>query len=1372
MRKLHYYLPFILLFAFSGPFSCSGGGCSEIEPLDSPLPPSQVIENGVQIRITQTGFDTIKTILPQFVEGELGHIPFIPGFWVGDSGHSYGIDFCPLGCGIDISNVDLNFTLKDNTDDSNNITQCKDGIMSQSDCDEVWADVDTNIYLGFDIDVYFAGANITDNCEIDIGFQNDPFEGTIALGLRTRPEDGYLRMDINSVTRLDLGGLSASLEDCIPIVDDFLNALILDNIGQYIEMVQAFVGDAIVDWVANNIVIPLLQPTIDKLIPDVGLEGQIDVGKFLADAGFTGVKGNLEMKMISGGYVDIKNGGITAGIITGFNSDSDPDTRGETLDSYGVAEHSQGSRCIPPIATHSLSNAGLTTVSGVAGASMDRQKTFTKPIITEYNGQFDQAYLKFENGDMADISIAITKDMLNLAGFHFVNSGALCISLGTEQNELVKVGTFSVLIPSMAEIIDRKAGDAPLILEIRPQTAIQFDIGMGGDSASSLIDVYLQDFQIDLYPFVNGRYARALTLALDMHLQMDLEEGVDEEGNVTVMPVLRPVDENLITARILNSELIRENPEDIEAIFPSILAMIMPMLTGALQPIPMPNYEITKLNSNGQYLTWKIVQLDNLEFKATTAQDALLINAKVISKNPGTKKLDMYPHQFNAAVTGVKNYSPERLRNTLKGLDDAWPKVTISIEGQDGEYQYRLNKGTWSHFHRANELEITDYALFLQGKHRIDIRGRKTDSPRTLNLNHIELEFIMDSVAPTVYAETEGSEITLVGNDFVTPREDLKYSILEGEKWSDWSTFNVITSTYADKWSTAGILKVRVKDETGNVGTYDIPVLRNTPKMEENWYGFGCSSSGKNQSSSIPVFLIGLAFFAAFKLRRRFLIPGIVLIAVMALATGCADNKKSDNNNTNPSCQIDDDCAGISCPDDEIALCIGGFCDCVDDIPWGIPGPHSSITVIGSYAWVSGYNMTYGDLMLSQVLVSDSEPTMIRPQDWFFVDGVPAGPVALPQSDVRWGISAPGQDVGEYTSIGKLSINQPIVAHRNTTTGSLRITYTTDGTNFVSYDLDDGGDPTGTDFGSAGFFNHLSIRDSDSAPGIVYMVNNIPNAAGTGLTSEIRFAQANVPLPMSPTDWSFYTVESVDYPFPDMNAVIDDWPQGTGLFVHHSRFEDGRVSISWYDQYEGALKFSYQEVVGGDFTEPMIIAEGSDTSLPRGLFATHSINGQNQESVHFLYQDSLQKTLWFSTLNLSTMEIEEVLMDDGFRVDDGPNQEGLPMPVQHYFGADCAIETAGSKIWTLWQDSTTQELFIAEYDAAAAEPAWAVSVLRGGEDPYEGSFGFYIDTEIRGERLYISNYAVNLHAQPDILGNPALRYFVEIYSIYTGIVGK
>ena len=1386
MKRFSTSLAFSLLFLFSALPGCSGGGgCSQIEPPPATIPPSQVVENGLQVRITEDGFETIKTILPQFVEGEFGHLAFIPEFWVGSSDRQYGIDFCSLGCGVDISRVDLDFDVVDNTQDSNNIDQCRDGIFAETTCDEIWVDLEANIYLAFTVDVFFMGNNITSQCEIDVGFQNEAFQGTVAMGLRTRPNDGQLRMDINSITDIDLGGLGISLENCIPILEDFLNALILENIGQYIEMIQAFVGNAIVEFIANEVVIPLLQPTIDKLFPDpMGLEGQMNVGAFMADAGFMGVDSMLELKMVSGGFVDIKNRGITAGVITGFNSDSDVLSRAESKNEFNVAEHTQGARCVPPIATFDFAQQGLGLVTGVSGASADRLKTFTRQIIQEFSGSFDQAYLKFGDNTPADVGIALTKDFLNLLGFHLVNSGTLCLTVGTEQSPLLKVGAFSVLIPSLAELIDPTVGDAPLQLVIRPQTALEFTIGQGTGTETPLIDVLMRDFQIDVYPFVNGRYARALTLALDMHLEIDLEEGVDPlTGNVTVMPLLRPVDASKISARVMNADLIRENPEDVAAIFPSILGMIMPMMSGALQPIPMPTYDITKMNQNGDYLVWRVVRLSHLEFKPTITADAALIIAKIISVLPGQKST-VAPHTFEAGLKAAHTFAPEILRATLQGRGDARPEIVIDLAATDGaaaaEYQYSLDGGAYTPFARTNQLVIRDLPLFLQGKHTVKIRGRRAGAPDSLNLEPVVVSALLDTLPPKLIPYVSDSRFFPGAVDFVSGRDAIEVSFGRADgTFTGWNVTESIGLALAREYAGDGNLLVRVRDEAGNVAesSVDLNQILSVPVEKDDAKGFFlcATSAGKHGkgSTGLLFLLLGAVLLGARVRRFR---PRFFLMAIAAIALiGCADGS-GNKNNQKPTCFWDDDCAGVSCPDNEIPLCMGGQCECVNDIPWGIPGPYASFTVIGQLAWVGSYNTTYGDLMVTTIIPSENEPARIRPEDWYFVDGVPEGPVVLPTSEVRGGINAKGTDVGSYTAVAKLTTGTPIIAHHNRTTGAVRISYTLDATGVMDmitwnhYDLDDAGDPESPDLGNAGLFNKLSIRATDGAPGVAYAVNNLP--MNSNLASEVRFAQARVPVPTAATDWDILTVDTVEYPLPGVDEPLPDWPDGVGHFIALDRFADGRAAIAWYDQYAGALKFSHQTEVNGSFAPAQIVAGGVEGELPLGLFCTMAIDPTDPNQVHFVYQDGLQRSLWYSVLNLTTSETVQTLLDDGFRPEDGTNNEGLPMPVQHYFGPDARIAIAASKIFLAWQDATSQEMYLGILDRAVNATEWDIRVLRGNEEPYEGSVGFYIDMKIEGSKIYISTYGVNLHAVPDILGNPALRYYVEIFSIPTGIIGK
>ncbi len=1339
-----------ILFTFT--FGCTGaGGCNEIQPPPAPMPPSQVLENGMQVRITHQGMENIKQIASDITLAQLDNIAFIPEFWVGSSDHRYGIDFCSIGCGVDLDNMEITMDVNDVTDDSNNIEQCRETVMAPSQCDELDLNIKTNIHVGFDIDVFFAGNNITDDCSIDLGFQNKQFNGTVALGLRTRPSDGQLRFDINSITDLDLSGLSVTLEDCIPVVDDFLNAMILDNIGQYIEMLQAFVGDAVVQWVANNIIIPILQPTLDKLFPDpMGLVAAMNLKPYMTDAGWLTDDATLEISMISGGYVDIHNGGLTAGIITGFNSDADPSTRSDMADDYGVKEFADHARCVPPMATLDLSKSGVAHVPSISGADPDRVERYKRDIIDEFNGQYDQAYLMFSDESQADVGIAVTREMLDLLGFHLVNSGAMCLTMGIEHNPLLTVGSFAILLPSLSELIDPAVGDAPLRMVLRPQTPIQFSIGNGESDA--LIDMYMQDLRLDVYPYVKGRYTRAITFILSMHIPMDLEEGLDEQGNITVVPVLRSVDAASIQADVANSDLVREDPEQIKQILPSIVGMLMPLLAGAVEPIPLPSYEVERMNSQGQTMPWKVIKLTNLEFKPNLTKDALIILSKMEETLPGQKRLE-HPFGFTAEIEKAETYSPEVLRAALAGADSRRPYVRVRTS-REGEYQYRLDGGAWHAFVRGSGLTITDPALFIQGRHTLEIRGRAVGRPQTLNLEPVRLEVVMDSVAPLLYAKVYSDRIELGAHDYVSKDSELTMSwSTDGKNWTSWQN----TATIKIPRDTSKVY-VRAADAQGNIServfTFD------TAKSDDS----GCSTSGGDPS--LPLAILFALFLAWFMSKRRnhakLFTFFLVTLVGAAVVSGCADTSSSKDEDEG-MCMNDVDCAGLSCPDGQAPMCMDYQCECMGDVPYGTPGTYQSIAYSMGYVWVASYNERYGDLMLARTSTAGLDGAVIKPWQWSFMDGVPDGPVSFPGSDIRGGVIIPGEDVGRYVSLVSLGNSNLLAAYHNATLGALRIGHTTDGTSWTSYDLDDGGDPSGPDMGDAGLYADAEVAP-DGKVGVAYAVKGIQGSAN--LVSEIRLARARTDIPQSASDWDIVSVGRLEYPYSNGSDQVDDWPQGA-LFVKLHFFGDGRAAVSWYDQYQGALHFAYQTSVGGDFQEVTVVQ--GDGYLGMGLFASFDIDPMDENQIHFVYQDERQQTLRYALLNLNSLEVQTRMLDDGFREDDGANAAGLPEPVQHWFGSDSRIVVDTDKIYVAWQDATTDELYLGILDRADQSfTEQVISSLRTG--PVDGSKGFFVDMFLQQGSLYISSYGVNLKAEPDILGNPPVDHFVEIFHLDTGVV--
>src|SRR5439155_9277340 len=83
--------------------------------------------------------------------------------------------------------------------------------------------------------------------------------------------------------------------------------------------------------------------------------------------------------------------------------------------------------------------------------------------------------------------------------------------------------------------------------------------------------------------------------------------------------------------------------------------------------------------------------------------------------------------------------------------------------------------------------------------------------------------------------------------------------------------------------------------------------------------------------------------------------------------------------------------------------------------------------------WVSAYAQSHGDLVVAQAAGG-----RIPDEDWEWVDGVPDGPVTIPQSKIRRGIEDPGPDVGMYTSIAVAPDGTPMVTYFDRDTASLK----------------------------------------------------------------------------------------------------------------------------------------------------------------------------------------------------------------------------------------------------------------------------------------------------------------------------------------------
>ena len=453
----------------------------------------------------------------------------------------------------------------------------------------------------------------------------------------------------------------------------------------------------------------------------------------------------------------------------------------------------------------------------------------------------------------------------------------------------------------------------------------------------------------------------------------------------------------------------------------------------------------------------------------------------------------------------------------------------------------------------------------------------------------------------------------------------------------------------------------------------------------------------------------------------------------------------------------------------------GPDCECQElpPLPIGDVGVHLSAAAgPDGTIYVAAFNRTYDDLMVGQVLDDLSI-------EWWFVDGVPeTGTVAGSLNGPRGGITDGGRSVGRYTGIGVDGDGNLHVAYYNET--DKRLDYargTSNGSGFDwTFSIVDDADRAG---------RYISMTMSaDGIPAITYFVGRVEIETGVW-HSQVRQAWADA---NEPTAFTIENVSSVASLLPcggpcfgsqrcheavnrcetatraafcepecgegqacfesdegtvcgtaySFGPTLAGLPDGSGLMVDARRFSTGEVGVAWYDHDRGNLMYSAS--VGGTFADavPQLIdgevPDGDDEdSAPDdtgdvGVFPSIGIGPD--DSVHFTYVDSTNYKLLYSTLGGAGSEV----VDTGM----GGAQPSL-------IGDDSTIYVNDDGSLTVsYQNATNHWALVRR---RFGETGWIVpDIVMGDEDPYDGSFGFYL-TQLKVDgTVYVISYRINSRA--------------------------
>lgn len=819
--------------------ACSDqSGCGTLPLPGGALPADQTIEGGAQIRVTRQGFDKLTAVVPGLINAQIAN-----GFCV-PRGNQYSVEYCygnqgqcTQGCKV---NVGLNSTTFSATD-SQTLTV---SLNMRAD-----ADVPTDAPFFDPCIIYVDGNNLRGDADIE---------------LRTDPATGELAVRLARIRNVDLSGLSFTGSGGF-----------CSGASSFADFLKDYFSQQIVDYLT-----PRLDELVQSYLPDpMGLEGVIDVSPLLA-ALSPGTRGAIETRLLPGGFVTLDSNvqGLSLGVITGINSDEDAQTRTPELDS-------EPALCVPPLPAPNFG-------APPHDLAITARSTYRMPAAPQFSGSPDPP--------SSDISVGLSETTLDLIGHHAVTSGLLCLGIGARTVPQLTVGTFGLLVPSVAEL-GAESGDDPVMLVTRPQRAIDFSLG-DNTLQSPAITVHLRDLELDVYPFLFERYTRAFTMAATLDIGINLEFDQPTGGPWRIKPTLVGLDASKVQIRVINNQFVRESAAQLEAALPSVFNLLTSQI--AIPPINLPTFagfnivdpRIARVTSpDDNFLALNATFTPGMMLRDVGTRDPMMADAlaaidratltrgvaraaargagAAAAPEPrGTTASDANAPSIAAArVRSVETPSPEAIRAALAKQGGALPRVTIDVDAVDTdgralEWSWRIGDGLWRPFTAAQPLVISDPAFAWQGRYAIGLVSRVRGEPATTSAEQT-LTVAIDSVGPRLLASQvawQGDVLRVAATDLVARSAvRIAFGRVDDDAprtpWEDGGTASLDRAT-AESLASDGELLVFLEDPTGNQTIATLQPFHGQP-----------GEAGCNCETSSPAGAgwLALALFVLVRRRRR-----------------------------------------------------------------------------------------------------------------------------------------------------------------------------------------------------------------------------------------------------------------------------------------------------------------------------------------------------------------------------------------------------------------------------------------------------------------------------------------------------------------------
>ncbi|MBN8613337.1 MAG: hypothetical protein J0L92_22275 [Deltaproteobacteria bacterium] len=781
---------FVACFVVMAVFACGGGGCSGcaqcgLEPIPGGFPPSRPrIANAGQIRLTSNGIQFIEDNIgdiAQIVTG--GPLTFPVPTTTVDVPVVRDATICPdMNCQIsaEIHDLDLQPTAP------NTLHAVVQIILDSRDLSGARAPIPITVDLGlFDADLNMdldtrRGSRVFVALETDVTFSNEA----------RSPRTGFTRIDVGDIALIEGQGIEDDDIDVSgsgvagAVVSFLLNLLKGTVVGlladQISGLTDGLVGDnlcttqgefgcptgSVADGSGPDAVCRFSAGG-DCVPMLLGMDGQGDLGNAFLGGLSPGTHAPIQMVLASGGDGVAVNEGMSLYMTGGFLS---YDRAFTTTPGHNPCVPQMEQVPVPPIA---------------------RVPSFQGNVIP---GTSTSTHL----------GIGVAEDYLNYAGYGMYDSGMLCLGVGTRLSQQLSTGLFSVLVPTLRSLVF-PGGAAPISLAVRPQAPPTFEIGT--TAGDTLLNITLPQAQIDFYVFSQERYIRFMTYQTDLVIGVNLS--VTDGQIVPEIVAVTPTNSS-----VLNSEILTENPDSLAMTIETVLTMFAGMLTSGISGFDLP--EIMGFNLDIPEGGIRGVRDGEDDFLGIFAN--LQLAASPLSAPVDTtlelSDLEVLPESMGQDTFGQN------------GRNSVW--LHFGSEGPAGveyEYSYRIDGALWSAWTRDRRVQIDDAALLLQAHHTIEARSRVVGEPNTVDRSPAMTELLIDILAPDITLEErdDAEGVHVIAEDIVSDVTNLemRWRLDDGE----WSSWGPIVDLDVDPDHVA----VEVRDEAGNVGRSQAPLIRGIP---------------------------------------------------------------------------------------------------------------------------------------------------------------------------------------------------------------------------------------------------------------------------------------------------------------------------------------------------------------------------------------------------------------------------------------------------------------------------------------------------------------------------------------------------------------